>query len=511
MIQMNHDRKQRKFLEWDPCHQDRPRFNSFQRWKDALNLAATCKDLYRLLGHYIYRQDVLFNHSSALFISIRQDNVVGARRSLEAGADINAGDTTISMMYYPTPVEGQETKQALWCPLDLQDQVNPIHWAAFKGHKDIATLLLGRGVDVNSRVRVDTEQFWIHGQATRMLSEFGGEGEYPLNFCCLAVRDNEVLGESNLDGVDSWCRRIPLEHGANPLYFAVQAGDCDMADLLIQSGGSLLTHTGTGVNALHQAVGNCDVAMVKFLLQHETIHVNALDAQEGTPLHYINVGDRTVADACEIIKTLASHGAQMNTLNAYGISALHEYFRHAYYFESPYSDTIIAEFIRQGSPVFEGFHQLVGEYPDCLSDVLKKGFDDAAANGFPYSTDIHTHINPRNQQFWASNIYKTMNCHFYKKVEQTDEVPEDLMGLCDKDWDKYWIDRPFSYELPAMLGGLAQITLIDNHDCGEEWDATWSDEIGEECFDDASNDSEDNQDGDYECWASPVDDTGYDW
>lgn len=144
---------------------------------------------------------------------------------------------------------------------------------------------------------------------------------------------------------------MKLEQGANTLYFAVKGGNIDIAESLIKAGAELMTHTGTGLTALHQAVSNGDISMAKDLLM-EGIDPNSADPFGKTPLHFIKCSEEEMAHAAvKMIKTLVEHGADINRWDLLGNTPL---LTHLQDFER--NDSVIAEFIRQGAHIYEGFY-----------------------------------------------------------------------------------------------------------------------------------------------------------
>ncbi|KAK2483912.1 hypothetical protein H9L39_05704, partial [Fusarium oxysporum f. sp. albedinis] len=299
--------------EWDYWSEPEPEHNPLQVYVDVLNLAATCKDIRRPVTKQIYIRDARDNHSAALLTGYR-------------------------------------------VPLQLENQATAIHWAAFNGHKEIVSLLLNHGASINHRVSIGTREWFIRQKlpAVQLYKNCTVLDEYPISSTRRAVADNAFLGLrclGSLQAVDNQYRFMKLEQGANTLYFAVKGGNIDIAESLIKAGAELMTHTGTGLTALHQAVSNGDISMAKDLLM-EGIDPNNADPFGKTPLHFIKCSEEEMAHpAVKMIKTLVEHGADINRCDLLGNTPL---LTHLQDFER--NDSVIAEFIRQGAHIYEGFY-----------------------------------------------------------------------------------------------------------------------------------------------------------
>ncbi|KAG8354671.1 hypothetical protein FVEN_g7466 [Fusarium venenatum] len=383
MLKMNHECEKPAPWFWADTEPE-PYFNPLQRYKDALSLARTCKTLYNLLIKQIYRTDVRNNESSALLRSVKLCSLEGVRRSLDAGADIDIRD----------PLES--------------DQTTAIHWASYLGHKNIVSLLLERGDDVNRRVRVEVGAF-----------------------SCDIVEVNVEASIICLEGVQEEVTRWTLEHGANPLYFAILGGDWDTIQLLIHAGAEFVTHTGCGVHALHQAASHGDAGLVESLLEHESVVANLntiLDNRGATALHYLNHIDDDEAENCKIIRKLVEHGHQVSTTDGYDALPIEEAI-------SKRSNMITAEFIRNGSliPVELRFHIFGDNYLETI-----KALAEAKHRGFPLR--FHRANPPMVTTFLAR--IRTYH-HFYKLVYQTGQVPGPMNSYDPDQWEVFWASRPF--------------------------------------------------------------------
>ncbi|OBS28096.1 hypothetical protein FPOA_02036 [Fusarium poae] len=412
MLKMNHGCEQPARWTWADDEPE-PYFNPLHRYKDALSLATTCKALYNLLIKQIYRTDVRNNKSAALLRSAKMGSLEGVKRSLEAGANVDIGDTTMGTVSrdiarFCLSMDGEvhELYWGAWHPFDMSGQATAIHWAAYWGHKDIVSLLLERGADVNHRVHVKADTFY-----------------------CDIVDANVEDGIICLKGVDEEVARWTLEHGANPLYFAIKGGDWDTIHLLIHAGAEFVTHTGCGIHALHQAVSNGDTGLVESLLQHESVVANLntiLDSRGATALHYLNYISDDDVENCRIIRKLVEHDFLVNTTDGYDALPIQEAILQQ-------SNIITTEFIRYGSLIPEEFASQTFDGNFIQRSDIMKALQDAEDRGF--TVGIHHPLSLIAATFSARvRTYR----HFFKLVYRTGEVPLPMNSYGPDRWETFW-------------------------------------------------------------------------
>ncbi|KAF4960960.1 hypothetical protein FGADI_610 [Fusarium gaditjirri] len=125
--------------QWDYWYKHEPEHNLLQVYVDALILAAT------------YARD---NQSTALLVSAKRNDIAGVIRALHMGANIHSDDATETVTYNTTGPNAIKTGHRV--PLYLEKKVTAIHWSPFNGHKEIVSLLLNHGTDINHMVSIDT-------------------------------------------------------------------------------------------------------------------------------------------------------------------------------------------------------------------------------------------------------------------------------------------------------------------------------------------------------------------
>ncbi|KAF5626584.1 hypothetical protein F52700_8646 [Fusarium sp. NRRL 52700] len=440
--------------EWDYWSKPEPEHNTLQVYIDALNLAATCKDMRRSVTKQIYTRDARDNQSATLILSAKRGEIAGVLQALDGGANIRSDYATETVTYYTTGPNAVKTGHRV--PLNLDNQVNSIFWAAFNRHNDIVSLLLNHGANINHRVRIDAREWLTRPRlpTDQQDQDCAIIDHYPFTFANRAVAYHAFLGLRCLgspQAIDNQCRFMKLEQGANPLCFAVEGGNIEIAEYLIEAGAGLTTHTGTGLNALHQAVSNGDVSMAKLLLM-EGIDPNSTDPFGKTQIHFVNCSeDNMVHPAVKMIKTLVEHGADINRWDRLGNTPLLTYLQ-----EFERNDTLIAQFIRQGAHIYQGFYDGLDAPPNELSQEI---YNAMAYIGFvgPGREPVSLPPNHYNGVEWSQTreaIYR----HFYGIVHQTDTVPERLARFSPAEWEEYWKKRPSVYVDAPLLGNLIHMS-----------------------------------------------------
>ncbi|KAM5356489.1 hypothetical protein ACJ41O_003135 [Fusarium nematophilum] len=432
---------------WDAWTAAEPEFDHFQVWRDALSFAATCRDLHCIVSPMVYKLDAEVNESSAMMISAKRGNIAALTKSLERGASVHVGDCTETVVIQVPPILGdlRMTNRKIWVPLKLRGQVTAIHWAAYLGHHDVLDILLKHGAEADSRVSVDHMD--PNGEAIQIKSRRRDmEFDYPINFRCRPFVGTLERLAAPMAGIRTLFRQQVLEQGANPLYFALLTGQVEVARSLIRAGSSLLTHIGTGVHALHQAVDKLDVEMVRLILEDDTVDPNVRDARRQTPLHYIrNPSDVTQAfKAHQIIGVLVKRGADLDATNILGFTPLNSYTSAG----DPLWSIAVA-FIRAGSKIFKGFWKHF------------KGKPEVSKINWAIESSCEKGSRPRivaagAEKEWPAGGISACYQWFYMKFHGVDRVPDELRDMIKEEWEFYWTTHLKDVKDPVrpFLGGI---------------------------------------------------------
>ncbi|KAF4839771.1 Ankyrin repeat domain-containing protein 1 [Colletotrichum siamense] len=308
------------------------RFHRFDIWRDMVNFAATCRRIHECITPMIYRLDNYAFHSSALLLSAKRGNVAGILKALEFGAQIDAPDCT--ELWVLDEKKTTRTSIAL--------RLASLHWASYHRHLDAMDILLQHGASPNDVVPVK-----LPFPDTR------------LNCPASNAMKSAYKSHTRWDRFYS-CERAEtlLDEGANALYLTLlksssyscnyydrneersraraDAGT-DAARLLIRAGASLITHTGLGLHALHQACCGYDFEMTRFLLEEVGADPKVKDPLGNTPMHYMALAvkssydpyqnDPYRNDVRQLIRLLLRYGADINAENAAGYTPLHSFLR----------------------------------------------------------------------------------------------------------------------------------------------------------------------------------------
>lgn len=108
----------------------------------------------------------------------------------------------------------------------------------------------------------------------------------PLHLACCSKKGGnkkEIIDFLISNGVDV---NAVNEHGSTPLFIAVSNGNYEATELLLKANGIKVNQTINGFTALHVAVMNQFVPIVKLLLSHPNLNPNFGTADGATPLHF---------------------------------------------------------------------------------------------------------------------------------------------------------------------------------------------------------------------------------
>ena len=157
----------------------------------------------------------------------------------------------------------------------------PLHFAAAKGHVDIAALLIAKGGDTNAKDE---------------------DGEVPLH---LAAANGQVELASLLiaQGADVNARSVG---GSTPLRMAAEEGRAQMVSLLVEKGADVKAKAATGWTPLHGAAENGYTDVASFLVL-KGADVDAKEEKGRTPLRWASLKGHM-----EIVSLLVAAGANVN-------------------------------------------------------------------------------------------------------------------------------------------------------------------------------------------------------
>lgn len=293
----------------------------------ALQVAERAKrdDVVRLLRSAAPAGAGSFAASGGIFEAVKLGDVEAVRRLLEESPTlVNRGDTGFG--------------------------ATPLHWAALRGHEDVARLLLDKGADVNVRNNDGETPLQVAERAKRsgvvqVLRSRGGEASAGI---VEAVRAGDLARVQRLLASNPGAlNQKDAAFGATPLHWAALRGHADVAKFLVAQGAdtsaknkdgetplqvaerakraeivALLRAGGGAVSvssaALIDAVKRGDLERVRVLLGESPGLVNAKDAEFGaTPLHWAAL--RGHADVAEY---LVGQGADRRAKNGAGETPL---------------------------------------------------------------------------------------------------------------------------------------------------------------------------------------------
>ena len=165
---------------------------------------------------------------------------------------------------------------------------SPLLCAAYRGHREIVTLLLDSGAET------DIFEATVLGNADRvkeLLEEspdrantVSPDGWTPLHLAAHFNRRNvaELLLANSAD-VNAVSRDDSLAPGNTPLHSACASGHCDLAAFLLDSGAEIDAAQENGMTPLHLAAGGHHAGLVQLLLDRKAAP-KAKDAEGRTPL-----------------------------------------------------------------------------------------------------------------------------------------------------------------------------------------------------------------------------------
>ena len=164
-----------------------------------------------------------------LLSEVRSGDLNRVKDMLSQGADVNAAG-----------IRGRWGNQSNW--FEGEVGLTPLNLAAYRGHFEIAKLLIAKGAKVNARNK---------------------RGWTPLH----SAAHHNSIGIAKLliaKGAKVNTRSI---YGWTPLHSALEKNSIEIAKLLIAKGAKVNTRNKRGWTPLHSAAENCNFGMVKLLLR----------------------------------------------------------------------------------------------------------------------------------------------------------------------------------------------------------------------------------------------------
>lgn len=318
--------------------------------ESALNaLLQTNSSLY-FLNNTLYRHNVRYSHSSALFWASLYGHEPVVRRLLSRNADVNT--TTIRR----GPRRGfRRTKNAMRIMADALERAekrsncvtslaSPLVHAAAGGYVDIMEMLIQHGADIHATTLINTNTTLRkpkrltpchclstpimtaanhgHVPAIELLLHHGVDINVPQAAC------NSPLSLAAIHGHIPAVRAL-LHHGADvntirrgttPLVKVIQANQLEATRVLITEGNADLTitsHHPQLFTPVFWAVSQNNPAIISLLLNHAPAEIERRDSIGRTPLALAVWEERI-----EAIECLLSHGADINAANRVGQTPL---------------------------------------------------------------------------------------------------------------------------------------------------------------------------------------------
>ena len=161
----------------------------------------------------------------------------------------------------------------------------PLHWAAIKGHKGIAELLIAEGADVNAKTN---------------------DGKTPL--------DEAINPFYNKTEIANLLRKHDGKHGT--IHSAVGGGDVEAVKEFLAAGADVNVKDKRGFTPLHWASISGHKEAVELLIDNSA-DVNAMRGGGGTPLSYAASWGHE-----EIVELLIANGADVNVKDAFSETPL---------------------------------------------------------------------------------------------------------------------------------------------------------------------------------------------
>ena len=345
---------------------------------------------------------------SVLMIAARTGVAECVQQLVDAQADVDFRDRRQQTAVMWAAAEGNT---AAFTVLDqagadfvtpLQSGFTPFFFAVRQGHREMAQLLVGRGIDVNDGMVSPTKlsKSKQHGKTPLLLAIENGHFELADSLLTAGADPNDrrsgyaplhaltwvrkpirgdgnpaPIGSGTLSSLGLVQRLVDYgadvdiryghhnpgpgricRQGATPFFLAAYTGDLAMLQLLLELGADPNIKNAEGCTPLLAAAGVDDlssgdepaatdaeaVAVVEFLLQHGA-DINAIDENGETAMHGAAYANRP-----EVVRVLMTAGANVeiwNSKNRYGRTPLDiaKGYRHGNFRPSPETEAAIVE------------------------------------------------------------------------------------------------------------------------------------------------------------------------
>ncbi|KAF4989313.1 hypothetical protein FDECE_14753 [Fusarium decemcellulare] len=402
-------------------------------WRDIANLASTCRRLYDVVTPTLYWLDARYNEASALLISSKIGAPSAAQKSLQAGARIDTIDMTEPT--WEDSSDWMSGNDSRWdrAPINL----TALHWAARRGHEQIVELLLDHGAGLGHTAQTAPED----------------KASLPINFTC----------RSFLYLIEQICSRstwrqppftgLYVEYNANALYFALLESHTDfeqatgvartvIAKRLVEAGSSLITHTGVGLHAMHQACADWNTEMVRWFLQEIGVDAGVTDTMGNTPLHHVALCYNYPAsyDPGPVVRLLLQRGADINARNASGLTPLQVCFERTHCYQndnrySHYAYRVVIELVKGGACVPGNFSKACEMWPYMERDQVARIVGAAQVLGMAQELGKPAVSDEDREE----KAFKTANQWVYGLANVGKPVPQDLESWPRERWRRYWL------------------------------------------------------------------------
>ncbi|KAK2803692.1 hypothetical protein FQN50_006910 [Emmonsiellopsis sp. PD_5] len=353
---------------------------------DINSLSRINRRFNTILTPCLYRYNVRYCKSAALYWAVTALNLETAKQALDAGADVNApGPTPLGRLnaFHLAVRSRQDIKRRLMKKIKRESEYDyrkRVGKSPCKAHDSMVKLLLERGADINSilhgwsalaiavhqpdphlaRVLVarepdphlarllvangaDANKAERHGGFSYTILHNAVENCGPNLIRILLEKGASVHWTDKLRSTPLHCAiikrrskrmiRLLVESGADiearqlfghtPLHLAAKCGQVELIQLLIKCGADIGARDPNGRTALHIAAGSESSEPIRLLIEYGA-DIEARDDIERTPLHYAaHIYIQDPTRRTEPVRVLLEYGADVNAKDMYGSRPIH--------------------------------------------------------------------------------------------------------------------------------------------------------------------------------------------